>query len=394
MNNRITAQKVNTRYRDVSLYEREKFANLDKGKKYLTWKNFDPGYDVEFSWVKARGTSIRSYLEKNHDSHSLAALNRYQACLKSCKVVGQDLNHSTIEDSIPSFVLEDYLSVVNRVCEEVWNSSTMSEEEYKTLKNNHIVSLMCSQNRLEFNNKWVKKNLHLGRLRQFMSRKAHRRVKYDIFGTRTGRFATSKASFPILSLDKSFRSLLVPKNDLFAVFDYNAAEVRTLLSLSGISQPSSDIHEWNRKNILNSTSSRDDTKQKFFAWLYNPDASGPFDQYYDRKAVVEKYWNPEGFVATPFGRKISSTDRLSLNYLLQSSTNDAIMESLIGALRSLQNFQGSVAFVIHDSIVLDCKRADAAKLEHFKRKLEDTRFGRYQCSFHLGKDFGNLRRMA
>ena len=123
----------------MSLYEREKFANLDKGKKYLTWKNFDPGYDVEFSWVKARGTSIRSYLEKNHDSHSLAALNRYQACLKSCKVVGQDLNHSTIEDSIPSFVLEDYLSVVNRVCEEVWNSSTMSEEEYKTLKNNHIV---------------------------------------------------------------------------------------------------------------------------------------------------------------------------------------------------------------------------------------------------------------
>jgi len=227
-----------------------------------------------------------------------------------------------------------------------------------------------------------------------MTNKARKKVKYDIYGTRTGRFATSKSSFPILSLDKAFRSLLVPRNDMFAVFDFNAAEIRTLLALSEIDQPNEDIHEWNRINVLRSRVTREECKQQFFAWLYNPEARGPFDAVYDRQQVLEKYWGATGQVKTPFGRQIQTTEKLSLNYLLQSCTNDAIMESLVGAYRNAAALKGSLAFVIHDSVVLDCKREDASLLEEFKSQLENTRFGKYRCSFHIGKDFGNLRRMA
>tara|TARA_Y100000592_G_scaffold101037_1_gene184801 strand:+ start:28219 stop:29403 length:1185 start_codon:yes stop_codon:yes gene_type:complete len=394
LKNRIVAQKISSKYHDSDLYECGRYTKLEKNKSYLTWKNFDIKYDVEFSWIKSRGSSVASYLERNPDKDLDAALKRYQSCLRAAKQVGQDLSYNSIEDAIPDFILKDYLSMMNEVSQRVWTESEMSTEEYNTLKNNHIVSLMCSKSDLRFDSNWVSKNLHSNRLRQFMSRKAFKKIRYDIFGTRTGRFATSKSSFPILSLDKSFRSLLVPKNDLFAVFDFNAAEVRTLLSLSGLDQPENDIHEWNRKNILNSSCSRSEAKQSFFAWLYNPDSQGPFDNYYDRKTVLQKYWDSSGFVQTPFGRKISSTDRLSLNYLLQSSTNDAIMESLVKAMQSLEGFQGSIAFVVHDSVVLDCTRADAAKLNLFKKNLEETRFGKYQCSFHIGKNFGELRRVS
>ena len=394
MNKRIIAQQVSSRFRDINVFESGKFTHTDREKRYLTWKNFDITHDVDFSWLVSGGLSIKSYLDKNPNLEMEQVVERYHACLRSCRAVGQDMSKNKLYDIIPEFLTKQYLEVVNEITKKAWKNPVVSPEEYETLKNNHIISLMCSQNELEFNAEWVSENSHISRLRKFMANKARKKIKYDIFGTRTGRFATSKTSFPILSLDKSFRSLLVPRNDMFAVFDYNAAEIRTLLALSEIEQPSEDIHEWNRINVLRRSTTRDECKQQFFAWLYNPAATGPFDSVYDRTRVLNNHWNDVGYVHTPFGRKIQTTEKLSLNYLLQSCTNDAIMESLVRAYKNLPKFKGSLAFVIHDSVVLDCKREDASLLEEFKSQLEQTRFGKYRCSFHIGKDFGNLRRIA
>ena len=189
------------------------------------------------------------------------------------------------------------------------------------------------------------------------------------------------------------RALIKPRNDLFAVFDFNAAEIRTLLSLSGIEQPQGDLHEWNRKNIYKNSISRDESKQKFFAWLYNHNSDDSLDAFYDRKKVIEKYWNGTS-INTDFGREIKTDERLALNYILQSTTNDAIMESLVKSYFNLKNFKGNLAFVIHDSVVLDCKREDASLLERFKENLEETRLGKFPCSFHIGKDFAKLRKIS
>ena len=82
------------------------------------------------------------------------------------------------------------------------------------------------------------------------------RISYNPWGTVTGRLATNKNSFPILTLDKTYRSIVKPKNDWFMEFDYNAAELRTLLALANKQQPTQDMHEWNVENLYSGNLSR------------------------------------------------------------------------------------------------------------------------------------------
>ena len=44
---------------------------------------------------------------------------------------------------------------------------------------------------------------------------------YDVWGSVTGRLTTKPDSFPILTLNKGFRSLIAPNNDLFVELDAN-----------------------------------------------------------------------------------------------------------------------------------------------------------------------------
>ena len=74
-------------------------------------------------------------------------------------------------------------------------------------------------------------------------------------------------------MKKEFRQLLKPQHDWFISLDYNGAEVRTFLDLSGEEQPQDDIHEWNIKHVIKEDVDRYTAKQRFFSWLYNPDST-------------------------------------------------------------------------------------------------------------------------
>ena len=73
-----------------------------------------------------------------------------------------------------------------------------------------------------------------------------------------------------MNMNKEFRSIVKPKNDYFLELDFNAAEVRTLLSLAGSKQPHIDIHAWNlAQGMGENVESREDAKKAFFSWLYD-----------------------------------------------------------------------------------------------------------------------------
>ena len=59
----------------------------------------------------------------------------------------------------------------------------------------------------------------------------------------------------VLKLDVHF------SNDWFVEFDYNGAEIRTLLSLAGKEQPEEDIHEFHMSNIYKNITSRPKAKE-------------------------------------------------------------------------------------------------------------------------------------
>ena len=100
------------------------------------------------------------------------------------------------------------------------------------------------------------------------------------------------------------------------------------------------------------------------------------------------------FFINDFGRNISSNSFKALNHLIQSSTNDLIIDSTHRALEKYPLLKNRFAFMIHDSIILDCKKSDAHMLQDFRRSLQDTKYGNYLCSFHLGKDLLNLKEVS
>ena len=128
-------------------------------------------------------------------------------------------------------------------------------------------------------------------LRNFLNSE-NKPILYDVWGSKTGRLATKTGSFPIMNLKKELANCVIPKNDIFVQFDLNGAEIRTLISLAGKEQPEEDIHEWNMKNIYHNITERSKAKQRFFAWLYNPNSKDQeTEKHYTREQILNKHYN-------------------------------------------------------------------------------------------------------
>jgi hypothetical protein len=217
------------------------------------------------------------------------------------------------------------------------------------------------------------------------------RIIYDQFKSRTGRLTTKKESFPILNLHKGLRSCIKPNNDFFIEYDFNAAEARTLFALSGNPQPSQDIHEWNMK-LLPPWVTREEAKETFFAWLYNPNSNDQsFVGSYD-KSVYHKYWK-NGLLNSPFGRNISVDESRALNYLLQSTTNDIMLENAAAINDLLASRKSRIAFTMHDSLVVDYCIEDKEFLEDMENMFSETRYGKYKTNVSIGRHFGEMRKI-
>ena len=359
-----------------------------------TWSYSDHlfGRDIEYANLLVAGKSIEAicpeHLRERWDSIKGLLKSHYKA-LTTSKV---DLGDVCFYDVVPQKHLQHYFEMKNEITQWVFDN-VERPANYNLLKRVQAATRELKQHPVNLNSFAIycsaaddetAKQLS----DQFGDSKPH--VDYDIFGTVTGRFTTKRNSFPILNLKTELKKHVRPNNHAFLELDFNAAEVRTMLALQGHEQPEEDIHEWNIKNVFKKELSRDKAKTKLFAWLYNPESQTIQSNYYDRDSLREKYYDGEK-IQTPFGRSIPAPVRKALNYLLQSSSSDNTMDRFCEISNFLRATRSHVAFVIHDSVVIDLHEDDKRMIPQLVEMFGDTKLGKFKVNCSLGKNLGSMR---
>tara|TARA_R110000824_G_scaffold38302_9_gene117170 strand:- start:1014 stop:2198 length:1185 start_codon:yes stop_codon:yes gene_type:complete len=360
-----------------------------------TWEyRADAPSGVEFAKLYCDGKNIHDVCPEHLQREWQEITGKWKAHLNAFIQAKISLKEHCIYDLVPQHFLLDFCEVKNQITKYVLDN-------YDRPKNyNFLLELAALSEDIKtqpLNLKTDKLNglSHQLATRNFLKRlkKIEKSIKYNIFGTKTGRLTTEPNSFPILTLKKEFRSAIEPNNDLFVELDFNAAELRTLLSLMDKEQPKGDIHDWNAKNVFRGYVTRKEAKERIFAWLYNPDSKDYLaNRSYDRIAVKEKYWDGKK-VKTPFGREIEADAFHALNYLIQSTTADMVLRQAIKVYDLLKDSKSYIAFMIHDSLVIDLAKEDKGLLTKVFEVFSQTDLGEFSISTQAGKSFGEMRKI-
>ena len=357
-----------------------------------TWKYTGSIKDenVEYAWLYSNGGSLADNCSEELKNDLARVQKKMAAFYKSFKIAKIDLNEHCIFDLVPHDFLLDFCEVKNRITEHVF------ENFEKPDNYDHLARVQKLIHKI----KYQKLNLSMDNCRALFTSTSnrikakellnnYRYIDYNLFGTVTGRLTTCRDSFPILTMKKELRQLVKPANDLFVSLDYNGAEVRMLLELCGHEQPKEDIHAWNIVNVFkDETLSRDLAKIDFFAWLYNPESDAITSNIYDREKVLDKYYD-NGYISTPYGRKIKVEKRKALNYLIQSATSDKVLDRAVCIDKMLEGRKSFISHIVHDEIVIDYHDEDRSMIGSIKEMFEQD----WLANITAGKDYYNLNEL-
>ena len=366
-----------------------------------TWKpvTYLKGLDVEYATLYLEGESLKDILPEYLLDDWGDVCSRMEAFQRSLSLAQVNQAENCFFDLVPDRFLIDYCEVKNNITSYIFETQRRPQRykfyEYVAflLEDIRHRPVRVDQRLL----KSLEKNAKLKNQCQTVL-SGSLRVNYKQFGTITGRLTTQPKSFPILTLNKSLRSAVLPTNDCFVEIDFNGAEVRTLLGLLGQDQPQEDVHQFHTKEVFHGLHTRGEAKIAFFAWLYgaskiDPQVKQKLESFYEKERLLEQYWDGET-VRTPYGKVISNVSRHhALNYLVQSTAAELTLKQALKIDHILSKFgTGShVAFLIHDAVVLDLKKEDLNLLTTLAEVMSSTNFGKFQVNIKKGKTLGSLK---
>jgi hypothetical protein len=357
-----------------------------------SWSKHLEDYNVDFAELWVSGKDIGAVAPDHLRDRYLFRQRRLQAHVKAIIQSKINLDDNCIYDLVPRHILRHFYQVKNEITEWVVENYP-KPKNYSFLAETQATINEISQQELQID--WDNHNLLFlqdpkakSLYKRFANKKSN--IIYNLFGTITGRLTTTPESFPIMNLKTEHRKIVMPQNDLFIELDFNAAEIRTLLALAGIKQPQDDIHKFNIEQVFKTSMSRDNAKRRFFAWLYNPDSKDEeLKNYYNKEKILDKFYK-NGYINTTFGRKIECDSFHSLNYLLQSTSSDNCMDRANKIRKMLSGRKSTIAFCLHDCVVLDFSNQDAHLLPQIKQVFEQTRLGKFKINLKAGKTYGSL----
>ena len=357
-----------------------KNSNIQYAKLYLQGKSIDeacPGH-LKADWEKTK--------------------KKHAAFIKSFKVAHVKASSYCFYDLVPESFLLEYFGHKCKIVEHILKTYE-KPNNYDYLLELTKLTREIEQQPVNLNLKALTPLMYKAKTRSFREKLARvqNRICYNVFGTKTGRLTTKKGSFPILTLDRDYRNLLIPSNDYFLELDFNGAELRCLLGLNEMEQPHQDIHDWHSEEIYKSSGkqiTRDEIKKKIFSWLYGGVEASlgipAIETYYNKRQVLNKYWDGDKIV-NPFGREIQADEFHALNFLIQSTTSDLFLRRAIAVNNLLKNRKSRITALIHDSMLIDLDREDKEIIPELVKTMESTELGKFKVNKKVGLDFGSLR---
>jgi hypothetical protein len=348
--------------------------NIEYAKYYCGGKSLDEACPDHF---RKEWEEVHRKLEAFYTAVNEAQLNLKEHCFF---------------DLVPPHFLLNYGCIKGKICAHVF-SNFKKPQNYEFLVNLTKVLTEIKNTQLNLNSTSLDGRRHEFKVRRFLKKinKIAPYITYDIQGTKTGRL-TSK-DFPILTMDKEYRTILKPNHKWFLELDYNAAELRVMLALLGKKQPADDLHEWNLKNIYKGIGTREKAKKRIFAWLYNPESKDQSSsQEYNREELLEKYWDGT-HIKTYFNREIEADKHHALNYIIQSTAADLFLRQMIKVWELLKDKKSQIAFCLHDSLIVDLAEEDEEIVNEIKEEFANTELGIFKVNVFGGKNFGEMKRM-
>lgn len=371
------------------------YENFPQGlTKTWSYSPFLDDQDVEYASLYCVGKELEDVCPEEHKEEWEQISLRMRAYLKAFVTSGVSLDENCFFDLVPERYLMEFCEIKNKITEHVLNNYARPDNYEHALATTRMISQISSQ-KLNINPKNVKQFRANKQCRNLLKKinKTAPYCKYILDGTKTGRLTTNSSGFPILTLKKEHRSILEPNNDWFVELDYNAAELRVLLALLDKPLPQEDIHKWNMQNVFKTECTRADAKKRAFAWLYNPESEDvKMNQVYDRDEVLKRHWDGHT-VNTVFNRNIPADRHHALNYIVQSTCADMVLEQANKVFQKLTGKRTKIAFIIHDSIVLDFADEDRRALVELVNEFSSTRLGKFMVNISAGKNFGKLKEL-
>ena len=318
-----------------------------------------------------------------------------KSCLKAFKTASLLLDQNCLYDAIPEYFLFEYLTTKNKITQHVLDTYP-KPKNYKFMYN--LLEMLSDIRRREvhIDTAPIVHLLSSTRGKNFLRtlHTARPICNYNPWGTVTGRLATSPNSFPLLTMSKEFRACVRPTNDWFIELDFNGAELRTLLALTGEEQPREDIHDWNAKNIYGGTITRDEAKKRIFAWMYNPKSQDSLSSgAYNKELVKNKYWDGCK-IETDYYRIMDNVDEHhALNYIVQSTTIDMVHEQAHKVFELLRGRKSNISFLIHDAVYIDLAEEDRYDILNILDTFKKTRYGTLKVNVGAGRNLGEIKEL-
>jgi len=291
------------------------------------------------------------------------------------------LNKVFLSDIVPSHVLLPFLqlkekTVINNVKDKINHYDILLKIE-TVIKEIRLNRIVLDENHPQF--------VSLNNKKPYIS--------YNSYKVKTGRMGMNTGYFPILTLNKEYRDIILPQYDYLIELDFNTAEVRTALSLLSNDLPEIDIHQWHNQQKFNNKLTRNEVKSDFFSWFYSKHNKKDefYEKLYKKEVLLNSYFS-ENKIITPFNRVIDCDKEHFLNYLIQSTTSDMFFEQVYEILLYLKRNKLStkIYFTLHDSVVLDVNHKEEKHLNNIKSIFKNTRFGAFMVNVSKGHNFGNM----